>query len=200
MFRPTLLVMVLDTRTAYQEMLAERITPLLRTRGFAVDGDGRFRLEQPDGGAVEVQFREAPTFPGQAAFAIEVRAATGRWAAYARETGAPEAEAGQVWGRVAPPDGFGFHRGSDDWNLRSAADAPGYAAEVGRLLEGVVAGLERHLALNAALERALAEREAVAAFERPPELVGVINRMSYLGPDDAYAAWLRAGAAHAGPR
>ncbi|WP_433204259.1 hypothetical protein ACQP00_35610 [Dactylosporangium sp. CS-047395] len=183
--------MAVDVRPAYEAMLAAQVAPRLRALGFADD----YRRREADGGAIAIDFvGEGATFPGQVAFAIEVRAATGRWVAYARETGADELA--QVWGRVAPPAGYGFHLGSDDWNLRTAADAPGYGAEVSRLLSDVVVpGLERHLALNAALERAVAEGQAVAAFEPPPALPGIINRMSYLGPDDPYVSWLRGATA-----
>ncbi|MER7274426.1 hypothetical protein ABT369_08225 [Dactylosporangium sp. NPDC000244] len=184
-----------DVRAAYEEMLAAQVMPRLRDLGFGAD----LRRDTPGEGTVAIGFAgERATFPGQVAFAIEVRAATGRWVSYARETGADEPA--QIWGRVAPPAGFGFHLGSDDWNLRTAADAPGYGAQIARLLgDVVVPGIERHLELNAALERAFADGEAVAAFGPPPALPGIINRMSYAEPDDPYVAWLRAGAVHTGP-
>ncbi|WP_426503986.1 hypothetical protein ACPPVO_41100 [Dactylosporangium sp. McL0621] len=184
-----------EVRAAYEEMLATQVVPRLRALGF----DEALRRELPEDGLVAVGFvGEGATFPGQLSFAIEVRAATGRWVAYARETGADELA--QLWSRVAPPAGFGFHSGSDDWNLRTAGDAPGYGTEIARLLGDVVMpGIDRHLELNGALERAFAAGDAVAAFGTPPALPGIINRMSYLGPDDPYVEWLRAGAAHAGP-
>jgi hypothetical protein len=132
------------------------------------------------------------TFPGQVAFHVNVDAATARWVEYRSREGFDEIQLGQVFGRVQPGPEFAFHRGSDDWNLRSAEAAPEYGTEMRRAIDEVILpGLEQHLALNAALERAIAGGAAESAFERPPELPGIINRMSYIFEDDGYVQWLR---------
>ncbi|MEV6922884.1 hypothetical protein AB0M46_00020 [Dactylosporangium sp. NPDC051485] len=187
--------MSVDVRVAYQEMLASIVVPLLVERGFA-EARGRHLWVAGNGDAISLWFQGSqPTFPGQVAFFVNVDAATGRWVEYRRRED-PDADVaallGQVYGRVRPGDGYAFHRGSDDWNLRQADAAPEYGAEVRRMLDDVVLpGLERHLALNATLERAIAGGAVQSAFERPPELPGVINRMSYLEQDDGYVQWLR---------
>jgi hypothetical protein len=186
--------MASDVRLAYTEMLSGEVAPLLRERGFTLAG-GRHLRRSAEGDAICLWFDASePTFPGQVAFSVNVDAATACWVRYRRGI-EPAADVtallGQVFGRVQPGAGYAFHRGSDDWNLRSARAAPEYGAAVRRALaEDVIPGVEKHLELNTALERAIAGGAAEAAFERPPDLPGIINRMSYLEPDDGYVRWL----------
>ncbi|MGI5242665.1 DUF4304 domain-containing protein [Dactylosporangium sp. CA-139066] len=174
-----------DVHLAYSDMLSGLVVPLLIERGFA-GHDDRFRRVAANGDTVALSFQPSPvTFPGQLSYYVNVDAATARWVQY-------RGELGQIFGRVQPGPRFAFHRGSDDWNLRSAEAAPEYGAEMRRAIdEEILPGLQMHLALNAALERAIASGKAESAFERPPELPGIINRMSYLSQDDEYVQWLR---------
>jgi hypothetical protein len=178
-----------DVQLAFSDMLSGLVVPLLLERGFA-EAEGRYLRVAANGDAISLWFQASQlTFPGQVSFYVNVDAATARWVAY---RGKHETTLGQVYGRVQPGPEFAFHRGSDDWNLRSAEAAPEYGAEMRRAIdETILPGLEKHLALNTALERAIASGAAESAFERPPELPGIINRMSYLEPDDGYVQWLR---------